>query len=149
MFSRRGKWLSVWPSSKGTEVTGLEDPSRKRQQIISTMNFPIPCNIPVVEKIPPTIPQSLTKNCQNGMCSSVTVTIRELRSYFINIPETPWLPAAWLMMRSYREAKGGKRKEEVRTKSRHLGTCIHSTPSPVAPLGKAIPVYECSPGSLF
>lgn len=43
------------------------------------------------------MPQSRTKNCQKGMCSSVTVTISELMSYFMNIPDTPWLPAAWLI----------------------------------------------------
>ena len=58
--------------------------------------------LPVVEKIPPTMPQSLTRNCQKGMCCSVTLTIRELISYFIKIPETPWLPAAWFIARSCR-----------------------------------------------
>lgn len=57
-------------------------------------------HIPVVEKMPPTMPHSRTRNCQKGMCCSVTVTISELRSYFMKIPETPWLPAAWLITRS-------------------------------------------------
>lgn len=56
------------------------------------------------------------------MCSSVTVTMRELRSYFINIPETPWLPAAWLMIRSLEQ---GKRREGKRNK--HV-TLTHALP---------------------
>lgn len=51
------------------------------------------------------MPQSLTKNCQKGMCSSVTVTISELMSYFMNIPDTPWLPAAWLITLSWKKKK--------------------------------------------
>lgn len=58
---------------------------------------------PVVEKIPPTMPHSLTRNCHSGMCCSLTVTISELVSYLTKIPETPWLPAAWLITRSCRE----------------------------------------------
>lgn len=58
--------------------------------------------LPVVEKMPPMIPQSLTRNCHRGMCCSVTLTISELISYFIKIPETPWLPAAWFIARSCR-----------------------------------------------
>lgn len=58
---------------------------------------------PVVEKMPPMMPQSLTRNCQRGMCCSVTLTISELISYFMKIPETPWLPAAWFITRSCRE----------------------------------------------
>lgn len=56
--------------------------------------------LPVVEKMPPTMPQSRTRNCHSGMCCSVTFTIRELMSYFIKIPDTPWLPAAWFITRS-------------------------------------------------
>lgn len=55
---------------------------------------------PVVEKMPPIIPQSRMRNFQRGMCCSVTLTMRELMSYFIKIPETPWLPVAWFITRS-------------------------------------------------
>lgn len=61
---------------------------------------------PVVEKIPPTMPHSRTRNCHSGMCCSLTVTISELVSYLTKIPETPWLPAAWLITRSWR-VRGG------------------------------------------
>lgn len=57
--------------------------------------------MPVVEKIPPTMPHSRTRNCHSGMCCSLTVTIRELVSYFTKMPETPWLPAAWFITRSW------------------------------------------------
>lgn len=56
---------------------------------------------PVVEKIPPTMPHSRTRNCHRGMCCSLTVTISELVSYLTKMPETPWLPAAWLITRSW------------------------------------------------
>lgn len=56
--------------------------------------------------MPPMMPQSLTRNCHRGMCCSVTLTISELISYFIKIPETPWLPAAWFITRSCGTAKG-------------------------------------------
>lgn len=46
-------------------------------------------NSPVVENMPPMMPHSRTRNCQSGMCCSLTVTIRELVSYFTKMPETP------------------------------------------------------------
>lgn len=52
--------------------------------------------------MPPTIPHSRTRNCHSGMCCSVTVTVRELVSYFTKMPETPWLPAAWFITRSWK-----------------------------------------------
>lgn len=51
--------------------------------------FALNSDPPVVEKMPPTIPHSRTRNCQSGMCCSVTVTVRELVSYFTKMPETP------------------------------------------------------------
>lgn len=59
-------------------------------------------HLPVVVNMPPMMPHSLTRNCQKGMCCSVTLTISELISYFMKIPETPWLPAAWFIPRSCR-----------------------------------------------
>lgn len=50
--------------------------------------------------MPPTMPQRRTRNCHRGMCCSVTLTMSELMSYFMKIPDTPWLPAAWLITRS-------------------------------------------------
>ena len=62
---------------------------------------------PVVENIPPMMPQSRTRNCPSGMCCSLTVTIRELVSYFRKMPETPWLPAAWFISRSWETQSTG------------------------------------------
>ena len=53
-----------------------------------------------MENMPPMMPHSRTRNCHSGMCCSLTVTIRELVSYFTKMPETPWLPAAWFITRS-------------------------------------------------
>lgn len=58
-------------------------------------------DLPVVEKTPPTMPHSRTRNCPRGMCCSLTVTIRELVSYLTKTPDTPWLPAAWFISRSW------------------------------------------------
>lgn len=68
-------------------------------------------NLPVVENIPPIIPHSRTRNCHSGMCCSLTVTIRELVSYLRKMPETPWLPAAWFITRSFNK----RRTATVRT----------------------------------
>ena len=55
--------------------------------------------LPDVANIPPMIPQRRTKNCNNGLNSSLTLTLRDERSYLTNIPGTPWLPFEWLMVR--------------------------------------------------
>lgn len=57
--------------------------------------------LPEVEKIPPMMPHSLTRNKEKGICSSVTLTINGLSLYLIKIPDTPCLPFSLLTTRSY------------------------------------------------
>lgn len=72
----------------------MEQPDLKLQSALRNVG------LPVVVKMPPTMPQSRTRNCHRGMCCSVTLTMSELMSYFIKMPDTPWLPAAWFITRS-------------------------------------------------
>lgn len=85
--------------SRQEEESSASEDHVTRPHLTQTCTEPSPYS-PVVEKIPPTMPHSRTRNCHSGMCCSLTVTISELVSYLTKIPETPWLPAAWFITRS-------------------------------------------------
>lgn len=96
------------PPDRGAFLQQTEEESSDSEDHVTWPDLTQTCSepsldSPVVEKIPPTMPHSRTRNCHSGMCCSLTVTISELVSYLTKIPETPWLPAAWFITRSWRD----------------------------------------------